>query len=220
MKKVLFIVTSHPAITDEMPTGVYLEEFAVPYEAFKKEGFHIEVASPKGGKAPVDPNSLKVPDDMLAEWKDSLQALENTKPINGIIADHFDALFIPGGHGTMFDLPGTTEVTELLMDFEESKKVIASVCHGPAAFVEARYADGTPFVSGKKMTAFTDEEEKEMDLKEQMPFLLESRLRELGAHFVTAAVWTPHIQAEGNLLTGQNPQSSQELTQAVIKRLK
>ncbi len=220
MRKVLFVVTSHPSINPELPTGVYLEEFAVPYEAFIKEGFQVEVVSPKGGNVPVDPNSLQISQEQLKEWNGSLQALQETSSLNGIIADHFDALFIPGGHGTMFDFPENTELAELLMDFEEQKKIIAAVCHGPAAFVHARYGDDTPFVSGKKITAFTDEEEKEMELTEEMPFLLESRLRELGAHFVGAAVWEPHIQTDGNLLTGQNPQSSARLAEAVIKKLK
>lgn len=220
MKKILFVVTSHPTISPELPTGVYLEEFAVPYEAFKKEGFHIEVVSPKGGNVPIDPSSLNISQDLKDEWNDSLQVLQNTKSINGMIADHFDALFFPGGHGTMYDLPENTEVAELLMDFEEQKKLIAAVCHGPSAFVQAKYEDGTPFVSGKKLTAFTDEEEKEMELDGQMPFLLESRLKELGAHFIATPIWQSHVQVDGNIITGQNPQSSASITEMVIKKLK
>lgn len=220
MKKILFVVTSHPTITQELPTGVYLEEFAVPYEAFKKEGYHIETVSPKGGAVPIDPASLKISQEQRDEWSDSIQTLQNTKAINGMIADHFDALFFPGGHGTMFDLTENTEVAELLMDFEEQKKIIAAVCHGPSAFVQAQYGDGTPFVSGKQITSFTNEEEKEMELTEQMPFLLESRLRELNAHFIATPNWEVHVQSDGNLITAQNPQSSAAIAEMVIKKLK
>ena len=220
MKKVLFVVTGHPSFVTGLPTGLYLEEFAVPFEAFKREGYHIEVASPRGGKVPIDPKSMNIPDEKKEEWKASLQALDQTTKLGGLIADHFDVLFFPGGHGTMFDFPETTEVAEILMDFEEKNKIIAAICHGPAAFVQARYADDTPFVSGKKMTAFTNEEEKEMQLDEQVPFLLESRLRELGAHFVGSPVWNPHVQVDGNLITGQNPQSSDQIAKKIIEKLK
>lgn len=219
MKKILFIVTSHPSITKSNPTGVWLEEFALPYETFRKEGYHIETVSLKGGSVPIDPNSYNIPDELKEGWKDSLVALENTKVINGTIADHYDALFIPGGHGAMYDLSESTEVAELLMDFVEQDKIVAAVCHGPAAFAQAKYGDGTPFVSGKKMTAFTNEEEKEMGLTEDMPFLLESKLRELGAHFIQTPNWQPHIQQDGKLITGQNPQSSGPIAEKVLTLL-
>ncbi|MFS0784378.1 type 1 glutamine amidotransferase domain-containing protein [Bacillus sp. 1P06AnD] len=219
MKKVLFVVTSHPSLTPDHPTGVYMEEFAIPYERFKKEGYQLEVVSPRGGNAPIDPASLNISDQQKDDWKDSFQALQQTKSINGMIADHFDALFFPGGHGVMFDLPENTEVAELLMDFVEQDKYVAAVCHGPAAFVQAKYSDGTPFVSGKQMTGFTNEEEKEMELTEDVPFLLESRLRELGAHFIVTPNWESHVQCDGKLLTGQNPQSSAALAEKLVQKL-
>ncbi|WP_050613757.1 type 1 glutamine amidotransferase domain-containing protein [Bacillus testis] len=220
MKKILFAVTSHPTLTPDHPTGVYLEEFAIPYERFKREGYELEVVSPKGGITPIDPASLNISDQQKEDWKDSFQALEQAKPINGMIADHFDALYFPGGHGAMLDLPETTEVAELLMDFVEQDKIVAAVCHGPAAFVQAKYADGTPFVSGKQITGFTNEEEKEMGLTETVPFLLESKLKELGAHFIATPNWQSHVQCDGKLITGQNPQSSAALAEKIIQKLK
>ncbi|WP_163102453.1 type 1 glutamine amidotransferase domain-containing protein [Peribacillus alkalitolerans] len=213
-RQVLFVVTSHSSITKDISTGLWLEEYAIPYEIFKQKGYKIDTASLTGGNVPLDPNSLSSGDS--ESFKDAMIELQQTIPLQGLIADHYDVLFIPGGHGTMFDLANSVEFTELLMDFEEKDKLIASVCHGPACFAQAKYEDGTPFVSGKQITAFTNEEEREVQLDEYMPFLLEEKLQELGAKFIATPNWQVHIQKEGNLITGQNPQSSKAVAETVV----
>ena len=130
-----------------------------------------------------------------------------------------DALFLPGGHGTMFDLPGSVPLKKLLETLNAQGRVIAAVCHGPAGLVGAKRADGQPLVAGKRLTAFTNSEERAVELDGLMPFLLESRLRELGADFAPALNWTDHVEIDGNLITGQNPQSSSSVAQAVIRAL-
>ena len=119
----------------------------------------------------------------------------------------------------MFDLPESAELQKLLSTFAEANKVIAAVCHGPAGFVDAKLADGTPLVAGKTITGFTNEEERAVELDQLMPFLLETRLRELGGQFVVKPNWSDHIEQDGNLITGQNPQSSKSAAQAVVSAL-
>lgn len=213
--KVLFVVTSHDRIDDQRPTGIYFKEFGVPYRLFKEQGYEIVVASPKGGKAPIDPKSLPDPN----EWKDEVDALEDTLPLEQVSSESFDALFIPGGHGTMFDLPQNESLQRLLKEFDASQKVIAAVCHGPAGLVGAVKENGTPLVKGKRLTSFTDEEERAAQLDQQMPFLLESKLRELGAEFVAKPNFTEHVEQDGNIITGQNPQSTEKIVQLVIESL-
>lgn len=128
-------------------------------------------------------------------------------------------MFFPGGHGTMFDLPDNPEVQRLVAEFAQADKVLASVCHGPACLVGALLRDGTPVVKGRKVTAFTDDEERAVELDRHMPFLLETRLRELGAVFVPAANWQDNVVVDGKLVTGQNPQSSASAAWAVIELL-
>lgn len=218
-KQVLIVVTSASQISEGKPTGLWLEEFAVPYLKFRETGYRVTVASPKGGEAPIDPRSLN-DSKKVEDWQKAVTALKTTVALKQVDSKQFDAIFLPGGHGTMFDLPGDQNLKRLLNQFATADKVIAAVCHGPAGFVGAKRADGKPLVAGKTVTSFTDEEEKAMNLDRDMPFLLESRLREEGARFVAGAKWAAHAEVDGKLVTGQNPASSEAVANEVIKILK
>jgi len=217
-KQILMVVTSHDRIDDDHPTGLWFEEFAVPYQRFRAHGYGVAVASTRGGAVPIDPRSMPedpdVPDTRL-----SLDALDKTLALPGVDFDAFDAVFFPGGHGTMYDLPEDPDVARLVGAFADQGKVVAAVCHGPAAFVTAKRSDGSPFLKGRKVAAFTDAEERAVELDALMPFLLESRLRELGAEVDTAPDWSDHVVVDGKLVTGQNPQSSASAAEAVIELL-
>ncbi|ADE15856.1 ThiJ/PfpI domain protein [Nitrosococcus halophilus Nc 4] len=218
-KSILMVVTSHDAIDREHPTGLWFEEFSVPYTLFRNQGYAITVASPKGGDAPIDPRSLEEYEATAAN-EAARAALKGTRRLdsNLRVAD-FDAAFFCGGHGTMFDLPDNADVQRWVAEFVQADKVLASVCHGPACLVGASLGDGTPVVKGRKVTSFTDQEERAVELDRHMPFLLESRLRELGAEFLPAANWQDNVVVDGNLVTGQNPQSSANAARAVIRLL-
>ena len=216
-KNILIIVTSHDKIDAEHPTGLWFEEFAVPYQLFREKGYVVTVASPKGGQTPIDPRSL--PDAEQAEAQaEALQALKETQALGSVNVENYDAVFFPGGHGTMYDLP-SPEIGQIVSQFADAEKVVAAVCHGPAALVEAKNSDGTPLVQGRKVTGFTNAEEQAVELDKLMPFLLESRLRELGAEFDAASNWSDHVIVDGKLITGQNPQSSGSAAKAIIDAL-
>ncbi len=217
-KQVLMVVTSAERMSNGKPTGLWLEEFAVPYLLFKEAGFEVTVASPKGGKAPVDERSLKEGGQVF-EWANAIVALDATVRLDQVQAQGFDAIFLPGGHGTMFDFPDDPDLKRLLHRFAAEDKVIAAVCHGPAGLVGAKKADGTPLVAGKTITAFTDAEEIAVELDKAMPFMLETRLRKEGATFVVGEKWAAHTQVDGKLVTGQNPASSKGAAEAVIQLL-
>ncbi len=217
-KHVLMVVTSAERMNDGKPTGLWLEEFAVPYLLFKEAGFEVAVASPKGGKVPVDERSLKDGGHVFG-WAKAIVELDSTIKLDQVQARGFDAIFLPGGHGTMFDFPDDPDLKRLLNRFAAEDKVIAAVCHGPAGLVGAKKADGTPLVAGKTITAFTDAEEIAVELDKAMPFMLETRLREQGAKFVVGKKWAAHTQVDGKLVTGQNPASSKGAAEAVIQLL-
>ncbi len=214
-QKILMVVTSHDKIDETHPTGLWLEEFAVPYNEFTRAGYEVTVASTKGGASPLDPNS----DKAEAEWAEARKVLQNTVPLSQVKADDFVGIFMPGGHGTMFDLPDNTQLQKLIGDFAANDKIVAAVCHGPAGLVNVTLPDGAPLVAGKTITAFTNEEESAAKLDELMPFLLETRLKEQGADFVVEPIWTDHVERDGKLITGQNPQSSLSVAKAVIEAL-
>lgn len=213
--RILMIVTSNSHMGDTgKPTGLWAEELAAPYYAVVDAGATVVLASPAGGKAPIDPSSVKakgnndaVVERFLAD--ESLQAqIAVTAKVAEVKAEEFDAVFFPGGHGAMWDLPSDAGVTTAVEQAYGAGKFIASVCHGAAGLVSAKRADGLSIVSGKRVNSFTDAEESEVGLTGVVPFMLESRLRELGGAFEAADNWHAFAVQDGQLITGQNPQSS------------
>jgi len=217
---ILIIVTSFSRIENGDRTGVWLEEFAVPYTVFEEQGFKITVASIQGGAVPIDPRSL--PDQkQQVEWQKSMDALEHSVPITDVKASEYDAVFMPGGHGTMFDFPNSEPLKNILDDFAAKDKLIASICHGPAGLVNVTLPNGEYFVKGKTLTSFTNQEEyAAAAYKNSIPFLLETELISRGAKFVAKENWADHIEIDGNLITGQNPSSSKSIANAIVNRLK
>ncbi|MFB9329228.1 type 1 glutamine amidotransferase domain-containing protein [Paenibacillus aurantiacus] len=214
---ILIVVTSASRMNEGKETGLWLSEFAEPYLAFTQEGYAITVASPRGGRTPIDPSSLS---DAAPELLETIRFLEQTVKLEDVEASGFDAIFLPGGHGTMFDLPDNERLQRLLREFYESGRIVAAVCHGPAGLIRATLSNGKPLVEGKRLTAFTDSEERAAGLDAAMPFLLETELRQAGAEFVGAADWADHVEVDGSLITGQNPQSTHQAARAVIAKLK
>ena len=217
-KNILMVTTSADSLHKKKKTGVWLEEIAVPYLTLAKAGLDITVARPRGGAVPLDPTSLD--EASVAKWPDIVELLKNSAPLKDIQAHGFDAIVLPGGHGTMMDFATDAELKRLLLDFAKDGKIIAAVCHGPAGLVGAKKPDGTPLVAGKTITAFTDEEEIAVQLEKVVPFMLEATLRSEGANFVGGPMWAPHVEIDGNLITGQNPASSEALANAVLERLR
>lgn len=214
-KRILMVTTSYSRIDDAHVTGLWFEEFAVPFERFTAEGYLVTAASIKGGAVPIDPRSEPA-DPREPHVAGPREVLKHSQRLIELDISEYDAVFFPGGHGTMFDFPHSREVTELVQRFEEEGRVVAAVCHGPAALVTARRRDGAPFVQGRRVAAFTDAEEREVQLDRVVPFLLESRLRALGAEVQTAPNWQVNVAVDGRLVTGQNPQSSLATAEAVV----
>jgi putative intracellular protease/amidase len=225
-KKILMIVTSNATMgTSNKPTGIWAEELAVPYYQFADAGLSIDIASTRGGAAPFDAGSIKpkgensvVVERMLADAPLNAR-LATTLKIADVDSTKYDAVFFPGGHGTMWDLPGDAAIAKSVEHAFANGKVIASVCHGAAGLVSAKRADGKSILEGKRVNSFTDAEEAAVGLTDVVPFALESRIRSLGANFEGAANWQAFAVRDGNLITGQNPQSSELVAQHVLAAL-
>ncbi|MGU3282550.1 type 1 glutamine amidotransferase domain-containing protein [Methylobacterium mesophilicum] len=214
-RKILIVVTSNAAMGPMGdPTGLWLEELATPYFAFVDAGLGVTLASITGGPAPVDPRSLKAtgenPESVERILSDPVAsaALQATLPIESVDASAHAVLFLPGGHGTMWDLPGSTALSRAVSAVWTGGKVVAAVCHGPAGLISAQDASGEPLVAGRRVTAFSNSEERGAGLAATVPFLLETRLRELGGRYECGADFQPFAIADGRLVTGQNPASS------------
>ncbi len=217
---ILIATTNADSLGPGHPTGTWLEEYAIPYCAFEAAGASIVVASPKGGTTPLDPKT-DPSDEQRRQWASPLAALQNTERLANVSADDFDALYIPGGHGPMVDLANDADIHRLLGEFDRAGKTIGAVCHGPAALVNATAANGKAFVAGRRVSGFTNNEEKLVHLDRAVPFLLEDVLKERGAKFDgTPIPFAPHVVSDGNLITGQNPSSSGLLADRMLEALK
>lgn len=223
--RILMIVTSHDKMGDTgHKTGIWLEELAAPYFRFRDAGADITLASPKGGQPPLDPNS-QVPDALTEATKrfegdeEAQKAFANTVTLDGLKADDYDALFYPGGHGPLWDLATDVKSIALIESFVAQDKPVAAVCHGPAAFVNAKTKDGKPLVAGKKVTGFTNDEEKAVGLEKVVPLLIEDEFTKQGGLYERADMWASHAVVDGKLVTGQNPASSDAAADEVIKLL-
>lgn len=223
--KILIILTSHDQLGETgKKTGFWLEEFVAPYYALKDAGAVITLASPKGGQPPLDPKS-DLPENLTELTKrfrtDNVAQAElaNTKKISDMSADDFDAVFYPGGHGPMWDMPDNVSSIALIEAFVKADKPVGAVCHAPAALVNVRGKDGEYLVKNKRVTGFTNEEEDAVGLTAVVPFLLEDRLKERGGVYSKGTSWAPYVQVDGMLVTGQNPASSGPVAEELLKLL-
>jgi putative intracellular protease/amidase len=217
MAKVLFVVTSHQELGGGRTTGLWLDEYALPFETLRREGIECVSASLHGGAVPIDPRS----EEKASATDAAREALRQTLVLQEAgDARDYDAVFIPGGHGAMFDLATSLPLKTLLTEFDAQGKIIAAVCHGPAAFVDSiRFGEPRTLVSGRHITCFTDEEERATGLAAELPYLLAAKLREQGAEVVESAPWSDHVEVDGTWITGQNPQSTQSTADALVRAL-
>ncbi len=221
--KILMVLTSHDRLgSTGQSTGFWLEEFAAPYYVFKDAGADITLASPKGGPPPLDPKS-NAPDAQTAATeryrndKDAIHALTHTARLSSVIGEDFDAVFYPGGHGPLWDLAEDPDSIELIEACEVAGRPLGAVCHAPAVLRNALNRDGDPLVKGRNVTGFSNSEERAVGLAAVVPYLLEDVLKANGAHYTCGEDWKPHVVVDGNLVTGQNPASSEEAARMLLK---
>ena len=223
--KILMVITSHDQLGNTgRKTGFWLEEFAAPYYVFKDAGVEITLASPKGGRPPLDPKSnepefrtdltLRFESDAAAEAQ-----LDKTLRLNSVRQEDYDTVFYPGGHGPMWDLAEDKNSIKLLESFLAAGKPIAVVCHSTGALRRVKAPDGKVLVEGKEVTGFTNGEEEDVGLTKVVPFLVEDEMLKLGATFSKIRNWGVHVVEAGPLITGQNPASSGPAAKKLLEKL-
>ncbi|WP_327588002.1 type 1 glutamine amidotransferase domain-containing protein [Nonomuraea sp. NBC_00507] len=221
--KVLIVLTSHDKLGDTgRRTGFWLEELAAPYYRFKEAGWEIVLASPQGGRPPLDPKSNEpgFQTDQTRRFEadpEATAALADTVRLDSVSADDFDTVFYPGGHGPLWDLAEDTDSARLIETTLRSGKPLALVCHAPGVLRHTVNEDGTPLVRGKQVTGFANSEEEAVQLTEVVPFLVEDELKDLGGVYSKVGDWNPYVVQDGLLITGQNPASSAPAADALIK---
>ncbi|MFZ4896337.1 type 1 glutamine amidotransferase domain-containing protein [Plantibacter sp. Mn2098] len=231
MSSILMVVTAATSLTladgTEHPTGFWAEELVVAHRDLLAAGHTITFATPGGIRPRPDQGSLSAAvvgdETRVAEFEAYLASIdaELTHPVDltDVTAADYDAVVLPGGHGPMADLAFDTDLGRILADADGAGTIIAPFCHGPAGLLSATRADGSFVFSGRRLTVFTDEEEFAGGTGAQSPWFVERTLAERGAIIESGPAWSSHVVRDRNLISGQNPQSSEAVATAVIEAL-
>ncbi|MFF9127946.1 type 1 glutamine amidotransferase domain-containing protein [Streptomyces sp. NPDC014889] len=224
MAKILLAVSSHDVLGDTgNRTGYSVSEAAHPYNVFVSAGHEVDFVSVLGGEPPAvvfdgeenDPEIMGFLADEIVQAK-----LAVTRPASQVRSEEYAAIYYVGGHGAMWDFPDSPDLARIAIDIYERGGVVSAVCHGPAALVNLRLSDGTRLIEGKRVTSFSNEEEHSLGLVDVMPFLLEDRLKQRGAHHSKAPAYEAHTESDERVMTGQNPASAAPLAELVVAELK
>lgn len=226
MLKILIVVTGTGTFADgELATGLWLSEFTHIYHSAKEHGYEITVANPKGGYTPIDPESLKpiFLDKMSKEYWNAPEfkdMLNHAKSLNDVLEQQFDCIYLAGGHGAMYDFPDSIALQTIIKNQYESNRIMSAICHGVSGLLNVRLSNGEYLIKGKELTGFSWFEESLAKRKEEVPFNLEALLEERGAHYEKALIpMTSKVVVDNNLITGQDPFSSKEMAEVVMRSL-
>lgn len=219
-KKVLLVLTSHDDLGGLRSTGYYIDEAAHPWKVFMKAGYHVDFASIQGGVAPQDGRQDgDTEQEAFLNHPDVSRQLASTPALADVDAGSYDAVLYVGGHGSMWDFPGSEGVSRVGREVYENGGVVAAVCHGPAALVNITLTDGKHLVDGKRVAGFTNDEEAAVGLTGVVPFLLADELASKGATHVPGDNFTENVVVDQRLVTGQNPQSATGVAREVVALL-
>lgn len=227
-RKVLIMVTNHSDFMKEKvdPTGLWLSELTHFYDVFEKTGVKMDIVSPKGGNIPIDSRSLKpivLDKETKKRYEDKgfMSLLKNTKALSSVNYMDYDVLFFAGGHGAMWDFAEDKKVHAMIQEMYEGGKIVSAVCHGVAAFLNVKLSDGEYLVKGKRGTCFAYFDESVAGVKKLVPYNLEKTLKARGLIYSKALLpLGKHTVVDGNLVTGQNPNSATETALKTLELLK
>ncbi|SEK97498.1 Putative intracellular protease/amidase [Roseateles sp. YR242] len=220
VKHVLFVLTNASEIgPHQRPTGYFFPEVAHPFEVFDEAGIAVEYASPLGGTPPEDGYDDTDPAQRAFRNSSAIRRMARSRKLSEVDVRDYDAVFFPGGLGPMVDFAKDPDVKQAVLRAWNAGKIVAAVCHGPAALLGVTLEDGTPLVRGRRLTAFSNAEEEHY-AKADVPFSLEDALRAEGADHVSTDPWQPHVVVDGRLMTGQNPASGGALAKEIVAALR
>ncbi|MEO3943172.1 type 1 glutamine amidotransferase domain-containing protein [Paenarthrobacter nicotinovorans] len=210
MKKILMVVTSVSELGDTgEKTGYNVAEAAHPWKVFKDSGHFVDFASIKGGQPPRDEVDEEDPIQVAFTQDETTRAgLYNTARVDVVDPAQYDAIYLVGGHGTMWDFPDSEGLQNLVAGIYNAGGLVGAVCHGPAGLVNVELDNGFRLVEGRDVAAFTNDEEVAAGKDKVIPFFLADRLEEQGARHVSAGVFEEKVAVDGRLVTGQNPASA------------
>ncbi len=225
--KILVVMTNHSAYpTRSDTTGLWLTELTHFYDVALAAGYDMDFVSPRGGVVPLDERSLKpiyVDQSAKKHLADPqfMQRLNNTLTPNAIDPSHYKAVYYTGGHGTMWDFPNNQALKNISEKIYQQGGIVSAVCHGVGGLLPLQDTTGKALIAGRTVTGFANIEESLSGIKSQVPFSLQDGLVTRGAKYKRGFLpFTSYVITDDRIITGQNPQSSKEIAEAVVKRLK
>ena len=226
-KKILIVVSSHDEWAEaDRSTGYWVGEVSHFAEVVQEAGFDLDVVSPQGGAAPMDPKSVKGMQSSLDRGFKALsrnpglrRKLENTLRPDQVNPDDYGGIYFAGGHGTMWDFPGNEALASLAAGLYAEGGVVSAVCHGVTGLLDVKLADGSYLIDGRRVTGFANIEERLAGVSSKLPYLTESRMRERGADYERGLPFSSHVVVDGRLITGQNPGSTKKVAREVVALL-
>jgi putative intracellular protease/amidase len=222
MKKILIPVTNHSTLgTTEQENGTFSPEITHSLQVFLAAGFEYDIASIKGGKAPIYGTDIEgdAVNIAILNNEEFQNRINNTLPVSDINIADYDAVFYPGGFGLLSDLASNQDFARSSAKHYEDGGILAAVCHGPAALLPITLSNGKKLLATKSVTGFTREEEVDYGTIDDIPFLLEESLARNAARYSKAQPWTVLVIEDGRVITGQNPASAHAVAKAIVKQL-
>lgn len=218
----VLLVVANSAPDGDRKSGYDLGELAQAHEIFEQNGFALDIATPAGGKAHPENHATDRPyvAALLANSQ-SMDQLERSAAVAAVNPSRYAAVFLIGGSGAMFDFPSHDPLQRQIAKIYEQGGVVGAVCHGPAALVDVKLTNGRHLIAGKRVSAFTEEEEAVFGsaVAAKYPFVLETRLRDRNATFQESPMMMVQVSRDGRLVTGQNPFSTPRAVEEVIRAL-
>lgn len=221
MKKILLVLTSHDTMGDTgEPTGWNVAEASHPWKIFRDAGYFVDFASIQGGQPPRDTVDQDDPIQVeFVEDETAKASLYNTPKISVVDPSQYDAVYLVGGHGTMWDFAGNKDLQKLIAAVYDKGGVVGAVCHGPAGLLDVELENGLNLLDGRKVAGFTNAEEEEIGKTDVVPYSLQDKLEEQAETVKVAENWTENVQVDDRLVTGQNPQSAAGVAKEMTKLL-
>lgn len=225
-KRILNVVTNVAHYEDpSKPTGLWLSELTHAYDIFAKAGYEQTIISPKGGRSPLEPRSLKFPSygKSAKRWKANdrkMILLHRTAAPEDIDSSDYDAIYFTGGHAVMFDFPESAGLQRITRELFERGAVVSSVCHGYCGLLNTTLSDGSFLIAGRKLTGFAWSEERLAGVAELVPYNAEEEAKKRGADYEKGLIpFASHVVVDGRLVTGQNPGSAKATAKKVVEVL-
>jgi putative intracellular protease/amidase len=225
-KRILCVATNAHPMMHGKETGLWLSELTHFIHVVKEAGYECDIVGPKGGKITVDSASIdgsygKDPINVAFLADENMKAqLENSTPIANVNASDYIAIYLAGGHGTLWDFRQSEELQAKITEFHSQGKILSAVCHGPSGLIDSKDKNGNLIVKGKNVTGFTNIEDRIAGVLSELPYLLEDELKKNGANYHKNILpFTSRVEVDGKLITGQNPQSAKAVAEKVVEAL-